>query len=226
VLLPINPSTSIRPSPPRPGQRQRKAPVVRAGHFRPPNLNASPPFVGGFPESGAPSLQSFFGLTSLITEVPVDPGIAVGAVYLIVEGHFSLFLRLAHSATSSGDGFRFARPGTTRFGYVFQAYSGLPFSDNLFERSSPDPLNNILPEYHPAVVSAKHNAPLSLGVGGVNSSARIVECNLIFRYEGDIGLNSPSVQFGASVAQDRLRANREIGRRGWQCLSPRKALTS
>jgi len=27
----------------------------------------------------------------------------------------------------------------------FQAYSGLPFSDNLFERSSPDPLNNILP---------------------------------------------------------------------------------
>ncbi len=30
-------------------------------------------------------------------------------------------------------------------------------------------------------------------------------------YEGDIGLNSPSVQFEADMVQDRLRVNREIG---------------
>ncbi len=48
----------------------------------------------------------------------------------------------------------------------------------------------------------------------------------LFRAEGDVGLNSPTVQSGAGVAQDRLRANSRMGRRGWQCLSPRKALTS
>jgi len=49
---------------------------------------------------------------------------------------------------------------------------------------------------------------------------------LSLKSEGDIKQNSPSVQFEANMAQDRLRANREIGRRGWQCLSPRKALAS
>ena len=37
-----------------------------------------------------------------------------------------------------------------------------------------------------AVVSAKHNVALSLGVGGVNSSARTVNWSLIFRGEGDL----------------------------------------
>ncbi len=45
-----------------------------------------------------PVLNSFLGSPYLITEVPVDPGITVGAGYLIVEPHFSLFLRLAHFA--------------------------------------------------------------------------------------------------------------------------------
>ncbi len=40
----------------------------------------------------------FFSAFLLITEVAVDPGITVGAAYLIVEGHFSLFPRLTHSA--------------------------------------------------------------------------------------------------------------------------------
>ncbi len=35
----------------------------------------------------------------------------------------------------------------------------------------------------------------------VNTSARTVNWSLIFRGEGDIGLNSPSVQFEASAAQ-------------------------
>ncbi len=35
-----------------------------------------------------------------------------------------------------------------------------------------------------------------------------------FKAEGDIGPNSPTVQIEANMAQDRLRANREIGRRG------------
>ncbi len=47
-----------------------------------------------------PVLNLLFGLSSLITEVHVDPGITVGAVYLIVKPHFSLFLRLAHFAIS------------------------------------------------------------------------------------------------------------------------------
>ena len=37
-----------------------------------------------------------------------------------------------------------------------------------------------------------------LGRIGVNSSARTVDWSLIFRDEGDIGLNSPTVQFEAS----------------------------
>ncbi len=45
-----------------------------------------------------PVLNLFLGVPYLIIEVPVDPGITVGAVYLIVEGRFSLFLRLDHSA--------------------------------------------------------------------------------------------------------------------------------
>ena len=40
-----------------------------------------------------------------------------------------------------------------------------------------------------------------LGVVGVNSSARTVDYILIFRGEGDIGPNSPSVQSEASPAQ-------------------------
>ncbi len=79
-----------------------------------------------------PALNLFFGLSSLIAEVPVDPGITVGAVYLIVEPHFSLFLRLAHSAISC------------KLGSV-------------------------------CVVDADHEVPLSLGVVGVNSSARTVD---------------------------------------------------
>ncbi len=35
----------------------------------------------------------------------------------------------------------------------------------------------------------------------VNTSARTVNWSLISRGEGDIGLNSPSVQFGARVTQ-------------------------
>ncbi len=46
------------------------------------------------------------------------------------------------------------------------------------------------------------SAHLSLGVVGVNSWARTVDYILIFiRGEGDIGPNSPSVQFEASAAQ-------------------------
>ncbi len=51
-------------------------------------------------------------------------------------------------------------------------YSGLPFSDNLFERSSPYPVDNVLLQDHSAVVSAKHNVALSLGVGGVKELRR------------------------------------------------------
>jgi len=67
--------------------------------------------------------------------------------------------------------------------------------------------------------------PLSLEVVGVNSSARTVDWRLIFRDEGGIGLNSPSVQIEANMAQDRLWANREIGCRGWQCLLAKWFLT-
>ncbi|MCH7913982.1 MAG: hypothetical protein IH856_13250 [Deltaproteobacteria bacterium] len=56
------------------------------------------------------------------------------------------------------------------------------------------------------VVDADHEVPLSLGVVGVNTSARTVDWSLIFRNEGDIGQNSPSVQFEARVTQDRLPA--------------------
>ncbi len=37
------------------------------------------------------------------------------------------------------------------------------------------------------------------------------EGSLISRGEGDTGLNSPTVQFEANMAQDRLRANSGIG---------------
>ncbi len=57
------------------------------------------------------------------------------------------------------------------------------------------------------------SAHLSVGVVRVNSWSRTVDYSLIFRGEADIGLNSPSVQSEANMAQDRLRANREIGRR-------------
>ena len=96
-------------------------------------------------------LNLFFGLSSLITEVPVDPGITVGSIYLIVEGYFSLFLRLAHFAISCE-----------------------------------------LRSTH--VVDADHEVPLSLGVVGVNTSPRTLDWSLIFRGEGDIGQNSPSVK--------------------------------
>jgi hypothetical protein len=57
------------------------------------------------------------------------------------------------------------------------------------------------------------SAHLSVGVVGVNFWARAVDCSLIFRGEADIGLNSPSVQIEANMTQDRLRTNREIGRK-------------
>ncbi len=54
------------------------------------------------------------------------------------------------------------------------------------------------------VIDGDYEVPLSLGVVGVNSWARAVDCSLIFRGEAIIGLNSPSVQFEATAAQDRL----------------------
>ena len=44
-----------------------------------------------------------------------------------------------------------------------------------------------------AVIPAKHNVALSLGVDGVNCSARTVDWSLISSEEGDIGQNSPTV---------------------------------
>jgi len=76
-------------------------------------------------------------------------------------------------------------------------------------------------------------------LGGVGTCKRTVGESCLFRAEGDIRQNSPSVQFEASRAQVvscRIITQgyreigcgpiREIGRRGWQCLSPRKALIS
>lgn len=60
-------------------------------------------------------------------------------------------------------------------------------------------LDNVLSEYHSAVIATKYSAGLSLEVGGVNSSARTVNWSLIFRGEGDIGQNSPCVQFEADI---------------------------
>ena len=52
-----------------------------------------------------------------------------------------------------------------------------------------------------------------------------IAVSLFFRTEGDIGQNSPTVQIEANMAQDRLRANREIGRRGWRSLAVGYLLT-
>ncbi len=64
-----------------------------------------------------------------------------------------------------------------------------------------DPFEKILVEDVAAVIPTKHNAPLSLGVVCVNTSARTVDWSLISRDEGDIGQNSPSVQIEANAAE-------------------------